>query len=194
MKSYVWYVSYGSNMLRSRFYCYIQGGIPKGSVKYHTGCRDKSFPLKEKNIIIHRELYFAKGQSSWGRGGVAFIKPELDDNICTYGKMYLITKEQFEDVVRQENDLSGDLNLNMDAIIEMKYMKVFNDAWYDQINFIGFDENWPVFTFTHHSFLNRELCPPNHNYINCLRDGLMEAYRFTDEEALYYLKSHGGNN
>ncbi|MBL0236650.1 MAG: hypothetical protein IPQ02_08595 [Saprospiraceae bacterium] len=36
---YIWYASYGSNLLEERFQCYIKGGMPKGSTKTYLGCR-----------------------------------------------------------------------------------------------------------------------------------------------------------
>jgi len=38
----VWYAVYGSNLLRKRFDCYIQGGKPKGAAKDYPGCRDRA--------------------------------------------------------------------------------------------------------------------------------------------------------
>ena len=70
----VWYASYGSNLCEDRFLCYIKGGMPQGSKKMHLGCSDKTAPRATQNIIINRALYFAKEYSSWGKGGVAFIK------------------------------------------------------------------------------------------------------------------------
>ncbi|MGX1752144.1 hypothetical protein [Sphingobacterium sp. NPDC055346] len=56
----VWYACYGSNLLKDRFYCYIQGGQPAGANTIYEGCTDKSLPIDEENIIINAELYFAK--------------------------------------------------------------------------------------------------------------------------------------
>lgn len=104
-KELVWYASYGSNLLRSRFMCYIRGGRPKSSSKGYRGCTDKSEPLKDKPVRIPHELYFSGRSSVWGGGGggVAFIKPtRASKGEFTLGRMYLITREQFTQVVRQE--------------------------------------------------------------------------------------------
>ena len=37
---YVWYSSYGSNMLYARFLCYLRGGRVDGMVKDMPGSRD----------------------------------------------------------------------------------------------------------------------------------------------------------
>ncbi len=192
LSDYVWYASYGSNLLRNRFHCYIQGGVPMGSSKIHIGCRDKSLPLQEKNIIINRELYFAKNKSSWGKGGVAFIKPEEDTGLFTFGKMYLITKEQFWDVVCQENDMEFNLEIKFDKVIENNQFQIFEKAWYDMIVFLGYEASWPVFTFTHHEFLNDELCPAHSLYMKSLTDGLRESYGLSSMETEIYFRNRGG--
>ncbi len=192
VNDYVWYASYGSNLLQNRFHCYIRGGTPHGSIKNHIGCRDKSLPIQEKNIIINRELYFAKDESSWGSGGVAFIKPNEEKEQVTFGKMYLITKEQFLDIVCQENDLEYNLDIKFDKVIENNNLRVFEDSWYDEIVFLGYEASWPVFTFSHHKYLKDELSPAHSNYMKCLSDGLMEAYGLSELEAEIYFRNRGG--
>ena len=103
MKDLVWYASYGSNLSYSRFLCYINGGTPGGSSKRCEGCSDKTPPQDRRPITIPHELYFARESSSWGGKGVAFVKSQRDDNVKTFGRMYLITREQFTQIVRQEN-------------------------------------------------------------------------------------------
>jgi hypothetical protein len=59
---HVWYASYGSNILESRFHCYILGGQPKGAKKTNPGpgCTDKTLPIAKEEVTINSELYFAK--------------------------------------------------------------------------------------------------------------------------------------
>ncbi len=192
INDYIWYASYGSNLLKNRFHCYIQGGIPNGSVKNHIGCRDKSLPVQEKNIIINRKLYFAKQKSSWGRGGVAFIKPYKETDLVTYGKMYLITKEQFLDVVCQENDIEFELDIKFDKVIENNSFQIFEKAWYDQIEFLGYEASWPIFTFSNHKYMKDELCPAHPGYMECLTNGLIECYGISELEAEIYFRTRGG--
>jgi hypothetical protein len=105
----VWYASYGSNLKRERFVCYIKGGTPKGSAKRNEGCRDKSEPAESRPISINGEIYFAGQSRPWGNGGVAFIR-ENSEQGSTLGRKYLITEEQFNDVVMQENSKEPDGN------------------------------------------------------------------------------------
>lgn len=96
----IWYASYCSNLLAERFHCYIRGGCPKGSNKTYQGCRDKTLPIDNEEVYINSELYFAMKSSTWDNGGVGFIKVDFNPKPVTLGRMYLITKEQFIDVVK----------------------------------------------------------------------------------------------
>src|SRR5262245_21448659 len=76
----VWYASYGSNLNRERFMCYIKGCLPPGALPGATpnpGSRDTHDPLADKAIAIRNfELYFADEERSvkrWG-GASAFIR------------------------------------------------------------------------------------------------------------------------
>jgi hypothetical protein len=105
----VWYAGYGSNLLRKRFDCYFKGGRPERSNKDYPGCQDKTPPRADQQITLRYELYFADHSTSWN-GAIAFVKRVASD-ARTYGRMYLISYGQFNDVVRQENgrNVPGDI-------------------------------------------------------------------------------------
>ena len=106
MTKYVWYASYGSNLLRERFLCYIQGGLIPGNDKAERGARNPSLPIDDRRIIIKHDLFFALESEKWQGSGVAFIDYHHNNHAKTLGRMYRITEEQFIDVVLQENGLS----------------------------------------------------------------------------------------
>lgn len=67
--------------------------------------------------------YFAKNSTIWG-GGAAFLCTQLRDknNKSSHGRMYLITNEQFLDVVEQEN---GDrLDIDFELVKSKTIIKV----------------------------------------------------------------------
>ena len=97
----VWYATYGSNLLRERFDCYIQGGQPAGAGNTYKGCREKANARETRRVVLPYSLYFAERSKTWG-GAIAFIRRSISD-ARTYGRMYLVTYGQFNDVVRQEN-------------------------------------------------------------------------------------------
>lgn len=100
-KEYVWYVSYGSNMLGERFMCYIKGGSFEAS-RNHPACRDTTPPLAVKAVRIPYDMYFGNLSGSWLGSGVSFLDTTRKGSAL--GVAYLITKEQFEHVCRREND------------------------------------------------------------------------------------------
>lgn len=116
MSNYVWYASYGSNLLEERFLCYIQGGKPAGAIKTYKGCVDKSLPTASEGLEIPYSLYFAKHAGIWNGGGVAFIHHETTTRERTLARMYRITKAQFYDVVMQENRLPDRPPIELDQV------------------------------------------------------------------------------
>lgn len=186
----VWYVSYGSNLMEQRFHCYIKGGIPTGSTQAEIGCRDKTLPLQNRACVLPYSLYFTKDKSKWGKGGVAFIGHQEDLQEQTMARQYLITFDQFVDVVAQENqaDASG---LSFDELVE-KGSVTLDDGWYGRVVYLGMDEGYPKVTFTNPQELGSEpFVSPAHPYTKTISNGLAEL-GFSAEEAVNYLrKKHG---
>jgi len=163
-KKYVWYACYGSNILRERFMLYIEGGFSKFNNEYYIPCTDKSAPLKDMPIDIPYELYFGNSSKKWEDGGVAFLKPERNDNIKTLGRMYLITEEQFIEINKQEGS-----------------------GWYDLIINLGAFNGVPIKTFTHSRMFARRL--PVKKYLKVIEEGIRETYPdLSEDEKENYLK------
>ncbi|MBV7505452.1 hypothetical protein KW850_09315 [Bacillus sp. sid0103] len=187
---YVWYASYGSNLNKDRFLCYIKGGSPAGSTRVETGCKDSSLPIAESSFTINYPLYFAKEAAGWQSQGVAFIGLNHEKDTVTYSKKYLITIEQFLDVVQQEN--SGEffkIDLNE---VKKTGSKIFRDSsWYGNIIYLGEYNGYPIFTFT--APWNRaevEITKPSHYYLATIIKGLKTLY--TNEEIYLYLQNKPG--
>ena len=103
MPELVWYASYGSNLLRARFLAYIRGGPPPGASFVQVGCSDTTPPRHDRGVMILHHLYFAESSRNWEDAGIAFLDPGKDSSAKTLGRMYLITAQQFREVVLQEN-------------------------------------------------------------------------------------------
>ena len=190
-KKHIWYASYGSNLLEERFLCYILGGQPKGAKSINPGCSDKSLPLKSKKVLINSELYFAKESKTWSKGGVAFIKTQFDKSQRTYGRMYLISEEQFVEVVKQEIDIQEKLVIDFKSIAERGSMVVKENSWYGNIIFLGMDGEFPVFTFTF-QVNAQKINKPGPEYLKTIINGLKEAYDFKDDDISDYLSGKNG--
>lgn len=187
----IWYASYGSNLSMERFMCYIEGGKPKGSQKTNEGCRDKCPPKDNDKLMIRHELYFAKTSSSWANGGVGFISTDSSEKEETFGRMYLITCEQFIDVLRQETDSKETLNVNFEDVIRKGSCVVKRDLWYGQQIYLGTRGGYPIFTFTNEENL-KPYSKPSSNYLTVISQGLKEAYSMNKEEVVGYFLSRNG--
>ena len=189
-KQYVWYASYGSNINVDRFLCYIKGGKPVGSTVVETGCKDSSLPIDESTFTINHPLYFAKEAARWGYQGVAFIGLKEKRDCVTYSKKYLITVEQFLDVVKQENNgIDFDIHLNE---IKKKGSFLFRShSWYGNILYLGENKGYPIFTFTAPWDINEvEWNKPSHSYVTTIINGLKSDY--SNEEIYKYFKNTPG--
>jgi hypothetical protein len=196
MNDKVWYASYGSNLLRSRFMCYIQGGSPEGAAKQYDGCTDKSAPENDRPITIPHELYFSQSSGIWEGKGVAFIKSERNDDVETLGRMYLITREQFVQVVRQENGVGPDdlsLNIDFDETLSNGEAIISGEMWYGRIIYIGDKEGYPILTFTSPG-IDKNIVPnaPGEKYLTTIIRGILEIYtKSNDEINNYFLRTKG---
>lgn len=159
---YIWYVAYGSNMLYERFMHYIKGEICRFNQRKYDGCRDKTPPLAMGKRIIPYEMYMARQSPSWQQSGVAFIDPYKDGE--TWGRMYLISREQFSDIQKQEGS-----------------------CWYDTQLELGEHLGIPVKTLT--SDKKQKENNASLEYQAVVEAGIREAYtEKTEEEVLEYLR------
>ena len=146
--NYVWYVSYGSNILFERFNIYLTGN---NTSRFKLSNHVKTItdpPLDYRFIEIPYELYFAKKAARWENKGVAFIDPSAPG--ITYGKAYLITKEQFDSVMKQEG------------------------AWYSNKIVLDDIDGIKAMTFTSHE--RYDYVEPSKTYLNVIKEGLLEKY------------------
>jgi hypothetical protein len=189
--NHIWYASYGSNLLAERFHCYIRGGCPTGSNKTYQGCRDKTLPVDNEEVYINSELYFAKKSATWDNGGVAFIKVDFEANAATLGRMYLITKEQFIDVVKQETANANDLIIDFERAIKEGSLTIKKGSWYGSIIYLGDQYGSPIFTFTHETEIAQKT-KPSENYLRTIVRGINEVYNLNATEVFEYLISKEG--
>lgn len=167
-KEYVWYVSYGSNMLRERFMCYIKGGSFEAS-RNHPACRDTTPPLAVKAVRIPYGMYFGNISGSWPGSGVSFL--DTTQKGSALGVAYLITKEQFEHVCRRENDGRSPTP---------------GCGWYEDIIDLEPIDGMEVKTITNNDI--RPYNDPIPEYLNTLRRGIRENWPdMSDEEIDDYL-------
>ncbi|SMG21829.1 hypothetical protein SAMN05661096_01235 [Marivirga sericea] len=192
MKDYIWYASYGSNISEERFLCYIQGGKPEGATRTYLGCNDTTLPLDQKPIQIPHEMYFAKSASAWNGGGVCFINPDRDDKVKTFGNMYLITREQFLEVVQQENATDETIKIDFEKVRNQKSLMAKENSWYGNLLCLGEENRAPILNFTNKGFLLDELNPPNEHYLKTIMKGLIKSHQLSNSELEEYFESKKG--
>lgn len=158
----VWYVSYGSNMSQARLDCYLRGGCPAGGVRTYTGARDPRAPAARIPVQLPGTVYFAGESWVWG-GGRAFYDPDLPGATAACG--YLVTGEQFDDILTQE------------------------PPCYDRILDVGVRDGAPMLTFT--SVVGRGAVArtePSAAYLATMTAGLREVFGWNSERAHAYLR------
>jgi hypothetical protein len=173
--------------------CYIAGGTPAGATKRNPGCRDTTPPIEDRPITFDLELYFAGYARSWG-GAPAFIRKRTNYSI-TYGRMYLLTYDQFNDVVLQENDEAVDGRTFVPAFEQLTRENEFElpgNRLYGHLWRIATEGEWPVITFTT-SRTNLRIGAPSEAYLKIIVSGLRETYStMTTHQITEYLSNAEG--
>lgn len=156
MTGLVWYAAYGSNLLRARFLCYLEGGAPAPGMPVQRGAADPAPPRDERAVTLPFERYFGQHAEAWG-GAVAFLDPLTRGD--TPGRAYLLTEEQFSDVLAQENGWPD--------------RAPRDQGWYRCVLGLGEIEGVPLRTIT--SLDRHPAGPPSVAYLDVVRRGEAET-------------------
>jgi hypothetical protein len=185
----VWYASYGSNLCAERFACYIRGGSPPGAGHTHAGARDTRLPRATLPLEVPYRLYFS-GDSGWG-GAPAFLDTKRTTSARTFARAYLITWEQFEDVVAQEN-VRASSPIAIGRLIEGDSTQI-GPGRYENLLCVGSREDVPIVTFTAPWALS-DASPgePSLRYLAMLIAGLRESHGLDDGTIVRYLGAAPG--
>lgn len=198
----VWYASFGSNMWKSRFLCYIEGGQLEGMEKRCSGSVDRNPPKEIMWKTVPHRLFFGRDHSSiWGPGGVAFLNPEENKQDRAYICLYRITLEQFNDVLLQENASSYDISsplfdlVALNSIADKQSISVeLKSGWYRSVLYLGKECDIPILTLTCplsdvEAFKSGDLpmSAPSKEYANTIIRGLTEGKQLSEEEAIAYI-------
>lgn len=175
----VWYAAYGSNLSRTRFDVYLKGGRPEGATHTYPGCRDTSPPWDDVATEVDGRLAFGGWSQTWG-GGVALLRDA--PGTMAKARLYLVTIEQFEDVVAQENWL-----LPGTVVIEHTTEQTVLDAehTYRVVARLGSRDGLPILTVTQVS--TAATTPPTPAYLRHIADGLRGSHGMGTDEVVGYL-------
>jgi len=169
-------VAYGSNLSSARFRRYLDR------------CRDPSEPEQWAAVEVPHRLMFARESSTWGGGGVAFLDPAATPGERTRGRAWLVTGEQFADVLAQECGLP----VGSVTVPELDGGSVVARPghWYGCVVPLGWHEGWPMVTFTDEAAAGLVAGGPGPAYRAVVKEGLAEAHHLTDDEADAYIARH----
>ena len=190
---YVWYASYGSNLARHRFLAYIIGGKVEGTDIVESGAVYKGLPLDDKKLILNYELLFVEKAKRWDHLGVAVIG-DYSPQFKTYARMYLIRRDQFIDVVKQENgmDVNEFLPINFPKQI-LHSTNLLPKSRYGRLLYVGDSGNYPIYTFTTPKPVDELLInKPSEQYLRMIGKGLLEKYEFSLKELVDYFQDKKG--
>ncbi len=190
----VWYVSYGSNLNRARFLAYLRGGLVAGNDVVYLGCGDTSPPLEEAVLELPHALYFAGWSSRvWGGTSAAFttLAPQSGS---TLARAYLITRQQFVEVVRQENGNRAevdDFDVKLEAARQQGHARMLATGAYTELIHCGERDGIPMLSFTA-SENRRDFRRPSAAYLHVIGTGLQECHGLRTSEVAAYLGDRPG--
>jgi len=183
----VWYAAYGSNLSRARFDVYLRGGVPAGGSHEYPGCRDPSPPVDDRPWECDFALRFGGSSQTWG-GGVALIDVSHAD-VPAKIRLYLVTLEQFADVVAQENWLDpGSVDLSTATFAP--HHVIGPDHVYRIVLSLGEFEDRPMLSITQDP--SAPTAAPTMRYLRHIADGLRESHGLGEGEIADYLVSRPG--
>jgi len=164
---FVWYASYGSNLIYERLVVYIKGGKCKFNGVTYDGCKNKSLPKDTRPVTIPYKMYYGNESSPWGIGGISFL--DTQGRGQSLGRMYLITEEQFEDISKQEGH---------------------EEDLYNQSLSLGEYNGVEIVTISNSN--TRPYNNPSDNYLRVVQMGIKETYPDMSEfEIMKYLVECG---
>jgi hypothetical protein len=185
---HVWYASYGSNLCRERFLCYVRGGRPDGASRDYPGARDDTPPSDDRPLTISGEVFFGAGSVTWG-GGTAFY------DACSLGRTlaraYRVTSGQFADVAAQEMRREPGEDLDLAPVMANARHEV-GPGRYEALHLVGELDGEPVLTFTAPDPATLPHRPPSPAYLSMLARGLGESHGLTAPEVVAYLSGRPG--
>ena len=199
----LWYAAYGPNVNRDRFLELIHGGKSAFTGQNFPGCRTTRDPIRDYALVIRHELYFARNSDQWG-GAVAFVRPE-ESKAQTLGRAYLISADQFVDIVCQENSRKpGDTDFVFNyAYAESVKESYFNKAdparplgqaklWYGRVLRLGLRESWPIFTVTAEWPGYGDAGAPGRTYLKAISDGIRQLGKISQAALVEYFAGKVG--
>ena len=150
-------------------------------------------PRDDVALELSHSLYFAGRSKRWGGTSAAFVSLHVLDPPSLV-RAYLITQEQFVDVVRQENNLQADIadfEQRLHDAMARGHARLLPTGFYTELLFCGERGGHPMLTFTA-SDDRADVGRPSAAYLQMIGTGLRECHGVTTEQAVNYLIDRPG--
>jgi hypothetical protein len=137
-------------------------------------------------------LVFAGSSGMWG-GGMAFYDERADGQAAC--RAYLVTVEQFADVVAQEmrRPPGGEFTHELAAALpRVETAHVMGPGRYETITRLGMHDGVPLLTVTAADVGGLDLAAPGAVYLRWIAEGLSEAHGWAPERIADYLTAAPG--
>jgi len=173
----VWYVAYGSNLLKKPLKLYLEGGAPSPNARVHRECPWGTEVQGDQAYKLGFELYFAcKSSETWGKGGVAFVETKNVTPPPTLGRAYLLTIQQLGHVAMEENGWTDPVTIRKPDLSARSLVLLRETGRYRVLLPCRFLGKIPVVTLTGVPEETKPRNLPSEDYLNTIRKGLHETY------------------
>ncbi|MFC3690094.1 histone deacetylase [Aquipuribacter hungaricus] len=173
--SHVWYVSYGSNLLRERFEVYLLGGTVAGLDRTYPGGPGTAPASAERPVVLPGRLRFGHDAPQWGGGGVAFWDPD-GHGPGVLARAWRVTLRQYLEVVHLENGGTARLAAPWPDRVLADGGAVLDEGWYGRLVVVGALDGEPALTFTAPAPAAVPPGPPSSRYAGVVARGLVETF------------------
>ena len=179
---HVWYASYGSNLSRDRFLCYLQGGRPEGATRTYPGARDQSHPAADAPFALPGQVFFGWHSPTWD-GGIAFydrgVGPGAGPRL-PHHRGAVRRRRGPGDAPRAGEDL------DLSTVLAERRHSV-GPGRYESLHLVGELGGHPVITFTSPDDAELPHNPPSEPYLAMVARGLRETHEHSEDELADYL-------
>lgn len=177
----VWYASYGSNCNRDRFLVYLRGGGIPGTERRQQGARDPRDPMGDAPTSFPSAVRFTGRSLTWGGAPALLEHRPVTRGTGALGRRYLITEEQFSDVMAQESGRPIE-PLALPDLTELAPGErvVLGEGRYDALVALTPVDGVPCVTFTSpQPPEDRAPAAPSASYLGTILRGLREVHPLT---------------
>ena len=120
---------------------------------------------------------------------MAIYDADADGEVAA--RAYLITAEQFVDILAQEMRLEPGLDVDLAPVYEIGWHSL-GPGRYQTLGHLGIRDDLPMLTFTSADVRDHPVRPPSEGYLRTMAHGLRESHGWTSAQIGDYLSRFPG--